>query len=265
MKTNRSARSGALPGVPDDEVARLAERAISILLSKSEARRAAAEAQLLLLCDAFLADEDEARRAIMSRLRRDGTVGSDIIDHVVPELARYMGRRWGNDEIGFADVTIGSARLQETVRALGRDGTEPLRRGTTGAKTRILLIIPRTEHHTLGAFVAADQLRRMGFEVDVAIDQHPRQVAELVRRNRYRMIGITAAGRRTLASARDMVDTIRASVTRVTPIVLGGSIVAGGSSLKAYTGVDHVVNDVASAVRICGLSAQDEVRVNVSS
>jgi methylmalonyl-CoA mutase cobalamin-binding subunit len=89
------------------------------------------------------------------------------------------------------------------------------------------LIIPRTEEHTLGAFVVADQIRRHGCEVDIAMDVHPRQVAEKVRKTRYHMVGITAAGRRSLASAKELVETIRASVTRVTPIVLGGSVVGG--------------------------------------
>jgi len=265
MKMNRSEKAGALPGVPDAEVTRLAERAIAILLSKSEARRSAQATQMLLLCDAFLADEDEARRAIMNRLRLDGTAGHDIIDDLVPELARYMGVRWADDEISFAEVTIGSARLQEAVRALGRKADEARRGDTARAPGRILLVIPRREDHTLGAFVAADQLRRMGFVVDIAIDRHPRQVGQMVRHGRYRMIGITAAGRRTLASAKELVDIIRASLTRVTPIVLGGSIVEGGADLKAYTGVDHVVSDVRSAVSLCGLDMPMEVRADAVS
>lgn len=265
MKTNRSAKSGALPGVPDGEVTRLAERAISILLSRSEARRVAADAQMLLLCDAFLSDEDEARRAIMNRLRQDGTGVTAITDDLIPELARYMGQRWADDEIGFADVTIGSARLQEAVRALGRSGGEFRAPGLSGDAGRVLLIIPRSEHHTLGTFVAADQFRRLGFHVDVALDQHPREVGERVLRKRYDMIGISAAGRRTLASAKELVEIIRGSVTRVTPIVLSGSIVTRGNNLKDYTGVDHVVTDVESAVRLCGLDIPREVRSDVSA
>jgi methylmalonyl-CoA mutase cobalamin-binding subunit len=157
-----------------------------------------------------------------------------------------------DDEISFADVTIVTARLQETVRALGRvpRGGHPdtRRRRETApiARARVLLIIPRPEEHTFGAFVVADQIRRHGCEVDIAMDLHPRQIAEKVRKTRYHMVGITASGRRSLASAKELVETIRASVTRVTPIVLGGSVVGGGSDLKAMTGVDHVVSDVPS-------------------
>jgi methylmalonyl-CoA mutase cobalamin-binding subunit len=117
----------------------------------------------------------------------------------------------------------------------------------------VLLVIPRAEHHTLGVFVASNQFRRQGYAVDIAVDRHPRQIADMVRARRYAMIGLTAAGRRTLASARELVDTIRASCTRATPVVLGGSMVAGGGNLKTATGVDHVVGDVSEACRVCGL------------
>jgi methanogenic corrinoid protein MtbC1 len=267
MKPNCIDPDGALQGVPDDEVARLAARAIAVLLSENGARRAAAEAQLLLLCDAFLSDGNELRHAVLSRMRENGTPAADIIDTIIPQVARFMGRRWANDEISFAEVTIGGARLQETVRALGRS---PMRKTsgpslTASQRPRILLVIPRCEDHTLGTFVAADQFRRQGVEVDTAIDLHPRDVGEMVRKSRYAMVGITAAGRRTLASAKELVDTIRASVRRVTPIVLGGSVVTGGLNLKQLTGVDHVVLDVQGAIRLCGLGTEMEVMTDVAS
>jgi methanogenic corrinoid protein MtbC1 len=222
--------------------------------------------RLDLLCDAFLSDRHELRSRILARMRQDGIPVEDIIDVVLPEVARSAGQRWMDDDISFADVTIVTARLQETVRALGRvpRGAYPARLEdkveTAQARPRVLLIIPRTEEHTMGAFVVADQIRRNGCEVDIAMDVHARQVAEMVRKTRYHMVGITAAGRRSLASAKELVDTIRASVTRVTPIVLGGSVVEGVASLKAMTGVDYVVCDASAALKACGLLERTELR-----
>lgn len=246
-------------GLSDAEVARLAARAIAVLLSDKDARKPENEARLKLLGDAFLSENEETRHAVLTQMRRDGIPVVKIIDWVLPEVARQAGRRWAEDEISFADVTIISARLQETVRALGGGARadRARRRHDTkesmAARPRILLIIPRPEQHTLGTFVAADQLRRRGYAVDIALDLHPRQVAEKVRKTQYCMVGLTASGRRTLASARDLVETIKASVTRVTPTVLGGSIVASCRGLREKTGVDHVVRDVDGALRACGL------------
>ena len=262
MNIEAKGQTDAVAGMGDAEIARLAARAIAVLLRERDTQRATVEARLMLLCDAFLSERDETRHAVLGRMRRDGIPVDDLIDLVLPEVARFMGRRWAEDDISFADVTIGAARLQESVRLLatGTGRGEGRRMADDAARPkvrrpakRVLLVVPRPEHHTLGVFVVADQLHRRGYETDIAVDMHPRQVAEMVLNRRYCMVGITASGRRALASARELVETIRASVRRVTPIVLGGSIVAGGSNLKAQTGVDHVVRDVESALRLCGL------------
>jgi methanogenic corrinoid protein MtbC1 len=222
-------------------------------------RQPRVEARLRLLGDAFLSDHEETRHAVLARVRQDGISVNDIVDVILPEVARNAGQRWMDDEISFADVTIVTARLQETVRALGRlhRGGDPGLIGGAAkparAQPKVLLIIPRPEEHTFGTFVVADQIRREGCAVDIAMDLHPRQIAEMVRKTRYHMVGITASGRRTLATARELVEIIKASVTRVTPIVLGGTVVGGGRDLKAMTGVDHIVTDGPSALRACGL------------
>lgn len=271
MTAQTTIHAAGISGLPDAEVARLADRAIANVLSEKGVRQDtmdSLETQLDLLGDAFLSDRDEIRHAIVARMRQGGVPVEDIIDVVLPRIARSVGRRWMADDISFADVTIVTARLQETVRALGcgsrhqsprrevearRAGEQPVR-----AQPQVLLIIPRVEDHTLGTFVVADQMRRHGCTVDIAMDMHPRQIAEKVRKSRYDMIGITAAGRRTLATTRELVETIKASVTRVTPVVLGGSVIEGGGNLKAMTGVDHVVRDVPSALRACGLMTRNE-------
>lgn len=219
-------------------------------------------ARLNALSDAFLSDAPETRHAMFARMRSDGMGTPEMIDHIIPEVARILGQRWADDVISFADVTIGSARLQETVRALvaremsstvgGRNGTYRLLQAAN--TRRILMLIPISEQHTLGAFVAADQFRRLGFEVDVIVDLHPRQVALALRKKRYAMIGITVAGRRTLASAKELVDTVRATVTRVTPVVLGGSLIGSEQDLKKATGVDYVAKNVCDALEFSGLN-----------
>ncbi len=205
------------------------------------------EAALAKLCDAFLAEDDGPRRAAVDGLRACGVPTADIVGDVVPRLARRLGRLWAEDDLCFAEVTIGSARLQETVRAFSRS-RNAARGGNAGS---VLLVVPRGEHHTLGAFVAADAFRRSGFAVEVAVDRYPREIVAALGRSRFAMVGITASSRRSLASVRDLVDTIRASATRATPLVLGGSLVATGCGLDRINGVDHVAEDIGSALAFC--------------
>jgi len=235
------------------EIARLARRAIAVLAADRPGRSEAVTLRLEQLCDAFISPEGDRRHEMLMRLRQDGVSTDEIIDQIVPAVAALMGDRWFADTISFADVTIGAARLQETVRVLG---WHDLSRDHGKAETpMILLIIPRGEDHTLGAFVLADQFRRRGYRVEMAIDRHPRQVAEMLRKRRYRMVGITVSGRRTLASARELVDIIRLTVTRVTPIIIGGAILDKGCDALTLSGADHTARDAGSALRRCGLDA----------
>lgn len=253
MQNERHSKAAGRQAIEAAEIARLAQRAIAVLAADRPGRTDALKLRWVQLCDAFIAAEEDRRHDMLLRLRQDGIKPTEIIDHIVPAVAQQMGERWFADEISFADVTIGAARLQETVRSLswhdiGRSAS------SIDAPT-ILLVIPRGEHHTLGAFVLADQLRRRGYRVDVAVDRHPRQLHEMLRGKRYRMVGITVSGRRTLASARELVDIIRLTVTCVTPIVIGGAILDKGYDVIALSGADHTARDAGSALRRCGLKA----------
>lgn len=253
MDNDPHGRLTGLQAIEAAEIARLARRAIAVLAADRPGRSDAVTQRLSQLCDAFIAPEEDKRHDMLMRLRQDGVTTSEIIDHVVPAVATMMGDRWFTDEISFAHVTIGAARLQESVRVLGWHDTRA-QNSETVAPT-ILLIIPRGEDHTLGAFVLADQLRRRGYRVDMAIDRPARQIAEMVRRRRYCMVGITASGRRTLASAKELVDIIRATVTRVTPIIIGGAILDKEIDAAKSTGADHTARDAGSALQRCGLDA----------
>ncbi|MEJ6389958.1 cobalamin-dependent protein [Gymnodinialimonas sp. 2307UL20-7] len=235
------------------DVRRLAREAIRVLAGQSDRRPAPLRARLDDLCAAFLSEDEELRHEAIQDLRKDGVTIPEIIDYVIPEVARILGQRWADDELSFAEVSIGSARLQECVRSLiARDISATGDTAGTNAP-RILMIIPRPEDHTLGTFVAADQFRRYGYAVDIAVDTDVRQLANDLRTQRYVMVGITIGGRRTLASTKELVEKIRAMVTRVTPIAIGGSFVSVGTDLKQTTGADHVAVSAMDALMKCGL------------
>lgn len=252
-------RSTGMNAPSGEEVRLLEQRALHLQLVDLANRPEGFDHRIGHLCDVFLGDDVDQRRTAVAQLFEDGVSREDIIDFVLPDVSRAIGKMWDDSEISFAEVSIGAARVQEAVRLLITRG-EHERTGdariiaSNGARRRILMIVPRPETHTLGAFVAADQLRRLGFEVDMALDRHPNQIIAQVRTRRYVMVGITVAGRRCLGTAREFVDTVRASVTRVTPIVLGGSLLDTGYDFKQATGVDHLASDVRTALKQCNLS-----------
>ena len=228
----------------------LAARAISVLSAKGgTVSPDYSSPQLNTICDAFVAPDEEPRREAIALLESNGLTPDDIIEHIIPTVAHLLGERWFGNTLSFADVTIGAARLQETIRSLSRKLDRPVQLNGDC----ILLVVPRNEHHTLGIFVAAHAFRRLGIDVQLAVGQHPRQVAQLVKKHRFAAVCITASGRRSLAAARDFVETIRSSVPRITPIVVGGSVTMLDLDIKSMTGADHVTSDPQRVIEVCRL------------
>jgi hypothetical protein len=123
MTAERTNQATGLAGVADAEVARLAARAISILLTGKTGcpSRALADRGVWTCCATRSCRTGTSfASSHLARMRQEGIPVEDIIDVVLPEVARSAGQRWMDDEISFADVTIVTARLQETVRAFGR-------------------------------------------------------------------------------------------------------------------------------------------------
>ena len=76
---------------------------------------------------------DSRSTDIVQRLRDMGISDHAIIDHYIPETARRLGADWVADRLGFADVTIGSAKLQSMLRELvEEENTKSLRARTAG-------------------------------------------------------------------------------------------------------------------------------------
>ncbi len=208
-------------------------------------------ALIAALSEAFIALDQSLHHEALLRLRQNGVSLTDIVDHLAPAIARSLGERWFADKLSFAHVSIGTARLQEVVKSFN---TRQRNRPRQGAATRaVLLIVPRPEEHSLGAVVLANQFWRLGYESDVMVDARPSQVAQRLNGRKYSLIGISAAGPRTLASTKDLIDTIHRSVTHVTPIALGGASLGHGPDALARTGADFIAQDARSALRTCGL------------
>ena len=237
----------------DAEVERLAIRTMDAVSAMDISTGAATPfAQLFALAEAYIDIDDTSRYAILESLLNRGIAPETIADEVVPALALYMGRLWEFDRISFAEVSIATARLQQTVRALTYDHKAE----RTPVDARILLVAPSVETHTLGIFVLSEQFRRIGCTVRVCVGETNREIVSIVRRTPYDMIGITAGSHRTLLTVRELVKDLRAGVPRNNKIVLGGAVSLLDLDLKKVTGVDYVCNSVEEALAKCHIEMQ---------
>ena len=200
---------------------------------------------------AVLGTDRDAQRAVLSAMARAGISWAEVADIYIPTVARRLGDAWCDDTLSFAEVTIGSARLQAMLREFGPEWSEEVR--SDPLAPNVLLINPREDNHTLGAMVVAGQMRRARVSVRLSLGEHDEVVMDHVATKRFDAVLISASGSVRLESVRDLVKKIRMAARPVPPLVLGGTILDTDRDAKTITGVDHATCDLQRVMGLCGI------------
>lgn len=227
----------------------LANQALSVLARhRFVGKSALSDFQVTRLQEAVLSSDAERRDIAVSKMRADGLSLADIIDLYVPAVARRLGEQWCADGLGFADVTIASARLQGLVRDLSEDlvPSGPREAG-------VAVVVLADEYHTLGSMVLASQLRRIGISVRLMIGDMSNSALVQLQVGRYDAVLISASHSESLAKLSKFVEKLRKHTERNVPVVIGGPIVDLAKDVKAATGADAVTSDLEEALRVCRL------------
>lgn len=184
--------------------------------------------------------------ALLDELRGHRLSVDAIIDVYVPASARCLGEMWLDSQVDFASVTVGSMRLQTLLSLASAESLE----FAHSAQTTIhaLVVVPESEQHTLGAFVLAAQLRRLGVRADMSFCETRSELVSRVISAPPDTIMFTASTRATLDVIRDIVLDIN-NVTRQRPLtVVGGGLGASADTAGDLSGVDLVTNSARDAV-----------------
>jgi methylmalonyl-CoA mutase cobalamin-binding subunit len=255
----QEARSGNGSYHEDDGIRFLVESALrSVASHKNHTKPASRSEWIQHLCDALIADSDTAYRSVVSDLVLNGFEPDDIYQSVVPDAARKLGEMWLYDEATFVEVTTGASRLQGLLRERKQDDKGFWMDRSIPLGQSILLVIPQFEDHSLGAFVAADQFRRHGIWVHLAISLESSEVVKLVAGGRFAMVGFTLSTGNSLDKMTDMVSDIRAGVPECPPLIIGGNVVDQVSTVADQTGATYAVGSVREAIERCSLASVAE-------
>lgn len=204
------------------------------------------------LFSAALSPNRTACKSVIARSLGMGISQTDLADKYIPAVAHRMGEMWCADTLGFAEVTIGVARLQAMLRDLG---PEWIADNTARANAPLVLIVThRGAQHTLGAVILGGQLRRRGCSVRMALDSTREALAQMVPRIRFDAIFISASQSESLEKTRKMVDFFRSLDAKLPPIVLGGGLVDQQGDIASLVGVDIVTSNIDEAIEKCSLT-----------
>ena len=229
----------------------LAGKVLSVLAkSRPAADQAFHSPDMDALHDALLEGSSVWRTEAMRLLKAPDVSLAQIIDDCVPLLARKLGARWCEDTLGFAEVSIGSARLQGLVR--DADARLPAQDISIDSKN-VAVVVRECEQHTFGASVLTSQLRRRGLSVRLMLGQTDDELVSGLRGWRPDAVFVSSASTETLRELSDFMRAARAATGRQSPIVLGGPVLELSDKSLSGTGADIVVSNLDDALQRCRL------------
>lgn len=253
--------NGNSPEVSEDplgtgKVRALAERAIAVLAAETHPGASAVRRfRLSEFCDALVHPDNGRYKVLLAEFMDYGLNNSDVFEDLVPGAARLLGDRWMEDKLSFAQVTIGTARLQEIIRSVEHRYT--LKGEAAPVERTAMIAVPGIEDHTLGAIIVAGMLRRSGLWVKLATGISEEELCVAAQETPLAFIGLSVGSEKTLQNIPQLVQRLKQLLPK-TPIVIGGSLINQDLDLKAITGADLVSSNLQEIFDFCGITPVSE-------
>jgi MerR family transcriptional regulator, light-induced transcriptional regulator len=223
-------------------VARLAARTGAVRVGRGP--RQIDDDMVQALARAVASADPFAFEALRPDLRRARIGDIDLVDSYFPAVARHLGCGWAEDRIGWAEVTIGVARMQSLVHQIGLDWD-----GSTAPDAdSVLVVLPEGEQHSFGVQVMAGQLRRQGVSVHLQIGPRPAALRSLVQERHYDCALISVGSEDRIDACRKLVKTLKDGSEGRLWVAVGGAVLDLGRDILGLTGADMATNDPAEVL-----------------
>ncbi len=181
-------------------------------------------------------------------LHRGGVSAERLFLDLLSEAARHLGELWLADLCGFAEVTIGLMRLQQALRGLSPAFQAEAPHAARGR--RVLLLALPGEQHTFGLVMVAEFFRRAGWDVVSEPLADLGELAAMVRRNWFGLVGFSVGSASRVDALGQAVAVVRrASCNQAVGLLVGGPALFGHDDLAGLVGADASAADGRLAVR----------------
>ena len=236
---------------------------VSDLAAKIVARLAARDMQaapsfiepiMQRLTEAVRSDQPSMIEALKPDLRRARITPAVLADVYIPEAARRLGRAWEDDTLTFADVTIGTVRLQSILRDISADWAADAGKSANGDGA-VLLLLPEKEHHTLGPLVLTGQLRRRGVSVCLQLATSDGEWRSALHKRHFNGVIISVGWEGKIEACAQLIATIKNLTKGRMPVAVGGAVLTRSDGINGCEAADLVTNDLDKVLEKFGLSA----------
>jgi MerR family transcriptional regulator, light-induced transcriptional regulator len=218
------------------------------------------DAEIEALCDALTSTDDKAS-SDMVRDARLGGMSADALYHAfIAEAARRLGRRWERDEASAAEVILAAGRIYAILRDLREAFLVERLTAPLGAEA-VFASVPG-EVHGIGVTIAADTLRRKGWEVTLRQGLGHEALVEEIARLQPTMIGLSAAQTgMTFATAR-LIVALRVRCPQVW-VLVGGPIVEQDPDIARIVDADAAAADIETGAALLGQHLEELNKLRV--
>jgi methanogenic corrinoid protein MtbC1 len=189
-----------------------------------------------------LADKAPAAALHVRLLRARGVPCETILLELLAPAARHLGRQWESDRADFMQVTLGLWQMQQLLHELGH---EPVQAADPGNRLHRALFAPAPgEQHTFGLMIVSEFFRRAGWEVAEEVGATRETLLDLVRRERFTLIGLSVSCESGIEGVAALVGAIRrASCNRSVGVMVGGPPFIDHPERVAMVGADATAAD----------------------
>jgi len=202
------------------------------------------EQAIMTLCDALLSSGNDAAMDLVQQAQKAGMSADMLHLGYIAKAARLLGERWDNDEVSFVDVILGAGRIYAILRHL-REVFISARVLGDDAKRAAFASVPG-EIHTLGVTMAADYMRRRGWQIDLKAGLTHSELVGEIARVRYPVIGLSASSKTMIFPLARLIVALRVSNPEAW-IMVSGKIVDQEPELAALIDADAVAADANAA------------------
>lgn len=188
---------------------------------------------------------------ILGCLREARILPEQALTDYIPAIARALGRGWEEDEFSFAQVTIGSARLQGLLHHIQGDMRADSM--AVGGSKAVLVVVPPGEQHTLGAMVLAALLRRRGISVSIQIAPALSDLSRLLATRQFDAALVSIASTEKVEIAAKTVKSLKNMSKGRLLVAAGGPGCVQMADALVSSGVDLITDDIDVVVANFGL------------
>jgi MerR family transcriptional regulator, light-induced transcriptional regulator len=171
---------------------------------------------------------------LIERLQTEGLDQEGIFIELITPAARYLGEQWEEDQLGFADVTVGLMLMQEVIHGMGFEYHDGPQHAT--CVKRVMLASAPGSQHVLGLSIVSEMFRKAGWQVVLEVSPSRTQLCHAVQNEWFDLVGLSVALDSQLDTLSSLVDSLKAaSRNPATPVLLGGQAFSmGGHRAEAF-------------------------------